>query len=75
MNKYLDFNSNIEETIILISGTFIVSIAILVYYVFFAKQDMPPNIMNFLEVIWGGTVGSYISKTVNNIVKRNSNGK
>jgi len=64
IKSYLNLKGNVDETIVLISGVYIISLVILIHYVWIGK-DIPHNIMTYMIAIWGGTVGAYIAKVFN----------
>ena len=74
--QYLNFdNASIEETILIISFVFIISMIVLLSFVFLFHKDMPSNITNYMEALWTTTVGAYVAKGIYKIykIKQNNN--
>jgi len=70
LKSYLNINGEIDESILIITLVFLISIGVLVYYAFILKIDIPHNITHFMEFIWGGTVGMYVTKNLKGILKK-----
>ncbi len=69
LSEFLKYDGAIEETILMISIIFVISMIILLFFVFVFKKDMPTNITNYMEAIWGTTIGAYIGKGIYRIYK------
>jgi len=61
IKSYFDIKGDVDEAIVLITGVYIISLVILIHYVWIGK-DMPHDIMTYMIAIWGGSVGSYVAK-------------
>jgi len=65
IKSYLNLKGDVDEAIVLITGVYIISLVILIHYVWIGK-DMPSNILTYMIAIWTGTVGGYIAKIFKN---------
>lgn len=67
--EYLNWNGAIDETIIILTLTFLFNIIIISYYVFFLKENIPAGTVSILEYMYPVSAISYGIKGAMKIVE------
>ncbi len=63
IKSYLTAKGEVDESIVIITIIFIIEMYVLLFYVA-SNHDIPIHIMSYLEYIWAGSVGLYITKAI-----------
>ena len=66
---YFDRNSAVDESIIILTLTFLFNIFIIIYYVFYSKSDIPSGVVNILEYMYPISALNYGIKGAVDFVK------